>query len=63
MKTAEEDNSEGVYSCGTVKTSHKVFFTGYVGKTDGRVVGGSHLVMKITPIVPGDITLMAIGYK
>ena len=26
-------------------------------------LGGYHLVMKITPIVPGYIPLMAIGYR
>ena len=63
MKTSDEAMSEEVDYCGPVKTSHKGFFLATLEKWMKEWTGGSHIVMKVTPRVPGDRPLMAIGYK
>ena len=47
---AGEDESQG-------------FFSSYIIKVYERLAGGSYLVMKINPRVPGGRPLTAIGYK
>ena len=42
---------------------HKGFFLSTLEKLMKYWPGGSYLVLKITPSVPGDIPLMAIGYN
>ena len=54
--------AEVVDYCGPVKTSNKVFLSTLEQLIKDRT-GGSYLVLKSTPIVPGDTPLMAIGYK
>ena len=56
-------NTEGVDFCGPVNTSHKGFFLAMLEKSMKDFPKGYHIVMKITPRVPGDIPLMAIRYK
>ena len=46
-----------------MKTSHKVFCIATLEKLIKDQPVGSYLVLKSTPIVLGDITLVAIGYK
>ena len=46
------------------KNKPQGFLPGYIIKVYEIVVGGgSYLVIKISPIVTGDILLVAIGYK
>ena len=42
---------------------HRVFCISALEKLTRHWTGGSYLVMKSTPIVPGVISLMSIGYK
>ena len=53
----------GVDYCGTVKTIHKGFCLNTLEKLTNDWLGGSYLVMKITPRFPGGIPLLDIGYK
>ena len=46
-----------------MNTSHKGFFLATLERLMKYWPGGSYLVMKSTPRVPGDIPIMAIGYK
>ena len=55
--------ASGVDYCGPVKTIHKVFFKDTLEKLMRDWPGGSYLVMKSTPIYPGERPLLAIGYK
>ena len=55
--------AEGVDYCGPVKTSHKVFYLDTLEKSMKYWPGGSHLVRKSTPRVPGDRPLVAARYK
>ena len=63
VKTAEEMESAGVDYCGPVKTGHKGFCLATLEKLMKDWPGGSYLVLKSTPRVPGEIPLLAIGYK
>ena len=63
IKNAEEMADAGVDYCGLVKTIHKGFCLATLEKLMKDWPGGSYLVMKSTPIFPGEITLLAIGYK
>ena len=63
VKMAEEAMAEGVDYCGPVKTSHKGFCLAILEKLIKYFPAGSYLVLRSTPRVPGDIPLMAIGYK
>ena len=63
MKSSEEAISEGVHYCGPVNMIHKCFCIYKLEKITKDWYGGSYLVMKSTPKVPGDRPLMAIGYK
>ena len=59
MKTAEEENAEGVYYCGPVKTSHKGFFLATLVKNE-RVVEGGLFFMKNSSRVMGNKPLITI---
>ena len=53
----------GVNYCGPVKTNHMGFCLAKLDKLMKYWPGGSYLVMKSTPRFPGEIPLLAIGYK
>ena len=63
VKTAEEMAAAGVNFCGPVKTIHEGFCLATLEKLMKYWPGGSYLVLKSTPIFPGEITLLAIGYN
>ena len=63
MKTVEEEMAEGIYPCGAVKMSHKGFCLATLEHLMKDWLLGSYLVLKITPIFPGDIPLITIGCK
>ena len=60
VKMAEEAMAEGVDYWEPVKTGHKVFCLYTLEKLMKDWLGGSYLVLKITPIFPGDRPLMDI---
>ena len=45
----------------SVNTGHIGFFLDRLEKLRKECMGGSHIAMNITPIVPGDRPLMIIG--
>ena len=53
----------GVDYCGPAKMSHKGFCLDTLEKLMKHWMGWSYLVMKSTPIFPGERPLLAIGYK
>ena len=55
--------ASGVNYCGPVKTSHKGFCLAMLEKLMKDWPGGSYLVLKSTPIFPGEIPLLVIGYN
>ena len=63
VKNVEEMVAAGVDYCGPTKTSHKGFYLATLEKLMKDWPAGSYLVMKSTPIFPGEIPLLAIGYK
>ena len=63
VKTDEETMAKGVDYCGPANMSHKGFCLATFENLMKDWPGGSYLVMKITPRVPGSIPLLAIGYK
>ena len=63
VKTAEDMAAAGVDYCGPVKTSHKGFCLATLEKFMKDWPGGSYFVLKSTPRFPGEIPLLAIGYK
>ena len=54
VKTAEEIAAAGVDYCGPVKTSHMGFCLATLEKLMKNWPGGSYLVLKSTPIFPGE---------
>ena len=52
-----------VNDCGTVKRSHKYCCLATLENLTEDWPGGSYLVMKSNPSVPGGRPLLAIGYK
>ena len=60
VKTDEWSISQGVDYCGLINMGHKLFCLSIFEKLMKDWLGGSHIVMKSTPIVPGDRPLMAI---
>ena len=54
---------EGVNYCGPVKSINEGNCQDTIEKLMKDWPGGSHLVMKSTPRVPGERSLLAIGYK
>ena len=63
VKTAEDAMAEGVDYFGTMKTGQHGYCLAKSEKFMKDFPGGSYLVMKITPRVPGEIPLLKIGYK
>ena len=63
VKNSEEMSAAGVDYCGPVKTSHKGFYLSKLEKLMKYWPGGSYLVLKSSPRFPGEILLLAIGYK
>ena len=63
VKTAKEAMDGEVNYCGPVKTINKGFCLATLENLMKDWLGGSYLVMKITPRVTGGIKLLAIGYK
>ena len=63
VKMVEEEMAEGIDCCGLVNTSHKGFCLSTLEKLTKEWPGGTYLVMKSIPRVPGDRPLTAIGYK
>ena len=63
VKALLEENTEGEYYYGPLKTSYKGFFLATLGKLLKEFLEGSHIVMKSDTIVPGDKPSMAIGYN
>ena len=61
VKTAEYAMATGVKYCGPAKTSHKGFCLATLEKLMKYWSGGSYIVMKITPKVPGGRPLLDIG--
>ena len=61
VKTADEMAAAGVDYCGPVKTNHEGFCLAKLEKLTKYWPGGSYPVLKITPIFPGEIPLLAIG--
>ena len=59
----EEAMAIGVNYCGPVKTNHKGFYLDMLENLMKDWPGGSYIVMKITPIVTGGRSLLAIDYK
>ena len=55
--------AEGVDHCGPVKTIHKELCLAALEKFMKDCLGGSYLVMNITPRVPAGRPLMTIGYN
>ena len=60
VKTAEEMAAAGVNYCGPVKTSHKGFVLATLEKLMKDWPGGSYIVLKSTPIFPGEIASLFI---
>ena len=63
VKISEEESSEGVDYWSPVKTIPKGLFLAMLEKLMKEWPGGSRLVMKSTPIFPGDIPFMTTEYK
>ena len=63
VKTAEDMAAAGVNYCGPAKTSQRFFCLATLEKLMKNWPGGSYLVLKSAPRFPGEITLLAIGYK
>ena len=63
VKTAEEMAAAGVDHCMLVKTRHKGFCLAKLENLMKDWPGGSYLVLNSTPRFPGEIPLLAIGYK
>ena len=61
VKKSEEDMAARVYYYGPVKTIYKGFCLSTLEKFMKIWPGGSYLVMKITPRVPGGIPLLGTG--
>ena len=53
----------GVEFIGMVKTNTKVFCKDIIEKLTKDLPGGSYLVLRSKPMVPGGRPLVAIGYK
>ena len=55
--------ASGVDYCGPVKMGHKDFCLATLEIFMKYCPGGSYIVIKITPRVPGGRTLLAVGHK
>ena len=63
VKSAEEAMAAGVDYCRPEKTIHKGFCLATFKKLMNDWLGGSYLVIKSTPRVPGERPLLDIGYR
>ena len=63
VNIVQQASAELLYYYGTAKTSHKVFCIAALEKLIKECLGGSYIVVNISPIVPVDIPLINIGYK
>ena len=63
METAEGGMSEGVDYFSLLKTIHKVFGLATLQNLMKDFPGGSYLIIKSTPIVPGGRPIMVIVYR
>ena len=63
VKTSKQVIAKILDYCGPVNMSHKLFCLATFKNLMEEWLGGSYLVMKITPIVTGYIPPMAISYK
>ena len=63
MKTDEYVITEGVDYYNPVKMRHKGFYLATFKRLMKEWSGGSYLVMKIIPIIPGDIPIFSIRYR
>ena len=63
VKTSKEAMDTRVDYCGRAKTSQKGFGLSSLENLSKYWPGGSYIVMKSTPRVPGGRPLLAIGYK
>ena len=63
VKISEEENTKGVDYYRPAKTSHKVVCLSTLEKITKEWTGGYPIIMKSSPIVTGDITLMTSIYK
>ena len=62
-KSAEVATSIGVDLIGMVSTNTKVFFKATIEVLTKDYPGGSYIVLRINPMVPGERRLLAICYK
>ena len=63
VKTMEDKNTEGIYYCRYVKTSHKGFCLAQLEKLLKEWPGGFYLFMNRSLIFPCNKSIMDIGYK
>ena len=63
VKISEEENTKGLDYYRPAKTSHKVVCLSTLEKITKEWTGGYPIIMKSSPIVTGDITLMTSIYK
>ena len=63
VKIDEEEMAAVFDVFGMAKTIHKGFCLSTIKKLTKDWPGGSYIVMKSNPIVPGAITLLSIGCK
>ena len=63
VKKVEEAMAAGVEYCRTAKKIHNGFCLATLEKLIKNCLGGSYLVMKITPRFTGEIPLLSIWYK
>ena len=62
-KVLEADAPIGVYLIGMVMTNTKVFYKAAIEGSMKDWPGGSYIVLRSKPMVPGEIPLLSIGYK
>ena len=62
-KAAEAAASSGVDFIGMVRTNTKGFFKATIEGLTKDWPGGSHIVLRSNSMVPGEIQILAIGYK
>ena len=62
-KSMEADTSVGVDLVGMVKTNTKAFCKAVIEGLAEDWPGGSYIVLRSNPMVPGEIPILDIGYK
>ena len=63
MKSVEEATSIGVDLIEMLRTNTKGFFKATIEGLTKDWPGGSYILLRRNPMVPGERTLLAIGYK